>query len=145
MKYYTLAGGALAVPAIILGTADFGAAVPQPEAFAMLDCYAASGGTLLDTAHVYGQWIPGGRSLSEELIGRWLKGRGQDGGIQIATKGAHPLLDDGTGRMGPPRLAPEHGYAPGAAASGEAPLPGRFQLAHRPAQGGQRIRRPLRV
>lgn len=107
MKYYTLAGGALAVPAIILGTADFGAAVPQPEAFAMLDCYAASGGTLLDTAHVYGQWIPGGRSLSEELIGRWLKGRGQDGGIQIATKGAHPLLDDGTGRMGPPRLAPE--------------------------------------
>ena len=39
MKYYTLAGGALAVPAIILGTADFGAAVPQPAAFAMLDCY----------------------------------------------------------------------------------------------------------
>ena len=31
MKYYTLAGGALAIPAIILGTADFGAAVPQPE------------------------------------------------------------------------------------------------------------------
>lgn len=106
MKYYTLAGGALAVPAIILGTADFGAAVPQPEAFALLDHYAASGGTMLDTAHVYGQWAPGGHSLSEELIGRWLKERSYPGAMQIATKGAHPLLDNGHGKMGPPRLAP---------------------------------------
>ncbi len=107
MQYYALAGGALSVPTIILGTADFGAAVPQAEAFAMLDRYVASGGTMLDTAHVYGQWIPGGRSLSEELIGRWLRERGSKESIQIATKGAHPLLDDGSGKMGPPRLAPE--------------------------------------
>ena len=95
-----------AVPSIQLGSAEFGASIPEKDAFELLDRYTAAGGTLVDTALVYGRWIPGGKSLSEQVIGRWLSSRGREK-IMVATKGAHPVLNAGSGHMGPPRLAPE--------------------------------------
>ena len=64
-----------AVPSIQLGSAEFGASIPEKDAFELLDRYTAAGGTLVDTALVYGRWIPGGKSLSEQVIGRCLSSR----------------------------------------------------------------------
>lgn len=106
MRTFSLGNTGLCVPVIQLGSAEYGASISEEEAYRQMDLYAASGGTLIDTALVYGRWIPGGKSLSEQLIGRWLTSRGKSS-VMVATKGAHPILDDGTGHAGPMRLAPE--------------------------------------
>jgi aryl-alcohol dehydrogenase-like predicted oxidoreductase len=102
MRYFDLAPDMPGVSRLFLGTADFGAAISSPDAFALMDQYVEQGGNLLDTAHVYGRWIPGAGSLSEETIGQWLKRRGGTRGVWVATKGGHPQL--GKSPMGPPRL-----------------------------------------
>lgn len=77
---------------LALGTAAFGSLVPQALAFDMLDAFAEAGGTLIDTARVYADWLGGEASLSEKTLGAWLRRRGGPGGLIIATKGAHPDL-----------------------------------------------------
>jgi aryl-alcohol dehydrogenase-like predicted oxidoreductase len=64
-----------------LGTMTFGVETDEPEAAAQLDAFVAAGGTLVDTADVYG----GGES--EHIIGRWIAGRGRHDDIVLATKG----------------------------------------------------------
>lgn len=90
-------------PALMLGTANFGSSIPEKTAFSLMDRYTEAGGTLLDSAHVYGRWIPGAGSLSEEVIGRWFRSRRRDK-LRIATKGAHPVITPEG--LGPMRLAP---------------------------------------
>ena len=107
MLTFSLGNTDFMVPAVQLGSAEYGASIDEKEAFSQLDFYYESGGRLVDTALVYGRWVPGGESLSERVIGRWLASRGKDK-LHVATKGAHPVLDDGTGHMGPPRLEPEN-------------------------------------
>jgi aryl-alcohol dehydrogenase-like predicted oxidoreductase len=68
-----------------------------------LDTFFEHGGTFIDTAHVYGAWVPGGLGLSERLIGHWLKIRNIREHIIVSTKGAHPLLSS----MHIPRLSPQ--------------------------------------
>jgi aryl-alcohol dehydrogenase-like predicted oxidoreductase len=77
---------------IALGTPLFGSTISEDEAFAQLDAYAAAGGNLLDSAHVYAAWLPGGTGQSERTIGRWLRRSGLASGVTIATKGGHPAL-----------------------------------------------------
>ncbi len=87
---------------LALGTGDFGASVDESTAYALLDDYVAAGGNHLDTAHIYAAWIPGGWGASERMIGRWLRARGLEGRILVATKGAHMRLDgDQRGRVRP--------------------------------------------
>ena len=38
----------------------------------LFDTYLDLGGNLIDTAHVYSNWIPGERARSEHIIGDWL-------------------------------------------------------------------------
>lgn len=52
-----------------LGTMTFGVETDQTDAFAQLDAFVDRGGTLIDTADVYG----GGES--EAIVGRWLADR----------------------------------------------------------------------
>jgi aryl-alcohol dehydrogenase-like predicted oxidoreductase len=85
-----------------LGTSEFGSKVDRATAFALLDEFAAQGGNFVDTANVYGDWVPQTKSSSEKVIGAWLAERGQRDKIVIATKGAHPLLTS----MDVPRCAP---------------------------------------
>ena len=67
---------------LALGTMTFGAETDEAGAFAQLDRFLEVGGTLIDTADVYG----GGES--ERIIGRWLADRRPDRGeLLIATKG----------------------------------------------------------
>lgn len=92
MKTLTIPGISTPASCIALGTAAFGSLVPRALSFEMLDAFTAEGGTLIDTAHVYADWLGGEKSLSEKTIGAWLKRRGGSGGLIIATKGGHPDL-----------------------------------------------------
>jgi aryl-alcohol dehydrogenase-like predicted oxidoreductase len=78
---------------LCLGTSHFGDTVDRKTSFELLDRFLEWGGTFLDTAKVYGDWVPGERSLSEKTIGLWLKSRKTRSQVVLATKGAHPHLD----------------------------------------------------
>jgi aryl-alcohol dehydrogenase-like predicted oxidoreductase len=88
---------------ICLGTGRFGSAIPEENAFEILDLYAEKGGNFLDTANVYASWLPGGRGKSETTIGRWLKRTGVGASVKVGTKGGHPDLED----YSVSRLSPE--------------------------------------
>ena len=94
MKMKKLFKTDLTLSNICLGTANFGTATEDPAAFEILDTFVAAGGNFLDTANVYGKWIPGAGNASEITLGKWLKARNAYGKVVIATKGAHPLLED---------------------------------------------------
>ncbi len=47
-------GTNLQIAPIVLGTADFGTAIDKDTAYALLDMFYAQGGTMVDTARVYG-------------------------------------------------------------------------------------------
>src|SRR5258708_14966728 len=66
MEFRTGGDGGGVVSSLGLGTMTFGAETDEPVAHRQLDRFAEAGGTLVDTADVYG----GG--MSEEIIGRWL-------------------------------------------------------------------------
>jgi aryl-alcohol dehydrogenase-like predicted oxidoreductase len=101
MKYRQVGEIGIEPSAICLGTGAFGASVGEQEAFELMDAFLDGGGNFLDTAHIYSDWIPGERSRSEKLIGRWLKARGNRGTIVLGTKGGHPDLNN----MRIPRLS----------------------------------------
>src|SRR5215468_3430699 len=85
MEYRMLGPTGCVVSSLALGTMTFGVETDQAGAHAQLDTFVEAGGTLIDTADVYG----GGQS--EEIIGAWLKSR-TDARAQIvlATKGRFP-------------------------------------------------------
>jgi aryl-alcohol dehydrogenase-like predicted oxidoreductase len=65
----------------------FGTSIDEATSFAILDRFLDSGGSFLDTANCYNQWVgskDGGES--EELIGRWLHSRRAADRITVATK-----------------------------------------------------------
>jgi len=88
------------VSAIALGTAHFGAKMPEETAFAVMDAYYAMGGNVLDTARIYGDFDRDIQGISEKTIGKWLAQRKVRGEIVISTKGAHPpWLDRSVSRL----------------------------------------------
>jgi aryl-alcohol dehydrogenase-like predicted oxidoreductase len=88
-----LPGTSLDVSALCLGGNRFGGELDRDASFALLDAFVAAGGNFVDTAHAYADWLPGvERSCSEKTIGRWRSAR-DGGGIVVATKIGHPLLD----------------------------------------------------
>ena len=101
MQYIDVLGTGLCLSVICLGTGSLGSAVPQEDAFALLDAFVEQGGSFLDTAKVYADWLPGERSVSEKTIGRWLRSRHAHGRVIVGTKGAHPELE----AMHVPRLS----------------------------------------
>jgi len=103
MNYRTIPGTELTPSVICYGSVFFGTSIPEEETFRLLDAYIERGGTFIDTAKVYADWMPGEKSASEKTIGRWLKSRGNRKEIILATKGAHPEL----GRMNEPRMSRE--------------------------------------
>lgn len=90
MKHVTLPQTDLTVSRVTLGSSMIGSRVHRDDSFALLDAFVEAGGTLLDTAHVYANWSPGPRSISEKTIGAWLKATGARERLVIATKGGHP-------------------------------------------------------
>ena len=64
-----------------LGTMTFGVETAEADAHRQLDTFVDAGGTLIDTADVYGD------GESERIIGRWVKQRGGIDDLILATKG----------------------------------------------------------
>ena len=88
-----LGGSGCAVSSLCLGTMTFGVETDEPGAHQQLDLFIEAGGTMVDTADVYG----GGRS--EEIIGRWLASRPSDvtERVVLATKGRFAVDDSPNG------------------------------------------------
>ncbi|GGK30217.1 oxidoreductase [Deinococcus malanensis] len=75
-----------------LGTMQFGWSADEQTSFDIMDAYAAAGGNFLDTADIYSNWTPdnpGG--VSEEIMGRWMKARGNRDQMVVATKVRGPM------------------------------------------------------
>ena len=101
MTAVALPGTDLAVTPLVLGGNMLGSRLDADASFALLDAYAESGGTMVDTAAVYSDWLPlVERGCSELTIGRWLHSR-PGTSVTVATKGGHPDL----ARPHEPRLA----------------------------------------
>ena len=79
---------------ICLGTAVYGSGVSREQSFALLDAFAECGGTFVDTAHVYADWLPHGRGASERTVGEWIRANGMRDRVVLATKGGHPPLNN---------------------------------------------------
>lgn len=92
MKKVQFAGTELCVAPLGLGTVNFGTSLAEMDAMRQLDRFVELG-NLIDTAHIYGDWVPGETARSERVIGRWLKARGGRDRVVISTKGAHPRLE----------------------------------------------------
>lgn len=90
----------LNVSALCLGTMQFGWTADERASFAVMDAFVEAGGNFLDTADVYRNWAAGGPGgLSEEIVGRWMKERGNRDRIVVATKVRGRMWDgpDGEG------------------------------------------------
>lgn len=79
MEYRFLGRTGMLVSEICLGAMTFGREATEEESWRMMDCFVDAGGNFIDTADVYSQ------GLSEEIVGRWMKGRRRDD-LVIATK-----------------------------------------------------------
>jgi aryl-alcohol dehydrogenase (NADP+) len=70
-----------------LGGNVFGWTADEEASFAVLDAFTAQGGSFVDTADVYSQWVPGHQGgESEEILGRWMASRQNRSDVVIATK-----------------------------------------------------------
>lgn len=78
--------------AIVMGGVHLGTRLDEAASYRLLDQYADAGGNMVDTAEVYGNWVPGKRNMSEIVIGNWMKERGNRGKMIVTTKGGHPEL-----------------------------------------------------
>jgi aryl-alcohol dehydrogenase-like predicted oxidoreductase len=87
MEHRTLGRSGCAVSTLALGTMTFGQETDEGGSHAQLDAFVEAGGTLVDTADVYGA------GASEEIIGRWLANRPAPvrDGVVLATKGRFPM------------------------------------------------------
>jgi len=105
MHYRRLGHTGLKVSELCLGTMQWGWTANEESAFAVMDAFVEQGGTFIDTADVYSRWAegnPGG--VSEEIIGRWMKARGNRTQIVLATK-VRGQMGDGPNEQG---LSREH-------------------------------------
>ncbi len=93
MHIVQIPGTALPPSSLCFGTVEFGSTLDRTAAFALLDAYCAGGGNFIDTAKVYGDWVPGQQSPSEKIVGEWLRARKNRSAVVLATKGAHYHLD----------------------------------------------------
>jgi aryl-alcohol dehydrogenase-like predicted oxidoreductase len=94
MQYKQLNNTSLKVSALCLGTVNYGTYFHKDNAFSQLDLFLERGGNFIDTAHVYGDWEAGTRGLSEQVLGQWMNKRQCRNLCVIATKGAHPRLEN---------------------------------------------------
>ncbi len=87
MDFRKLGRTGLKVSELCLGTMQWGWTADEDASFQVMDAFVEAGGNFLDTADVYSRWVegnPGG--VSEGIIGRWMKARGNRDGIVLATK-----------------------------------------------------------
>lgn len=96
-----LGAGGPEVSPLCLGGNMLGSRLDERQSHDLLDSFVAVGGSFVDTALVYADWVEGvEKSCSERTLGRWLASRGDPADVVVASKGGHPALD----APGRPRL-----------------------------------------
>jgi aryl-alcohol dehydrogenase-like predicted oxidoreductase len=85
--YRRLGNSGLHLFALGLGTMQFGWTCDEARSFEIMDAYFAAGGNFIDTADIYSSWAENNAGgVSEEIIGRWVKARGNRDQLVLATK-----------------------------------------------------------
>lgn len=88
----------LQVSALCLGTMQFGWTADERASYDVLDAYAEAGGNFIDTADIYSRWAPGNPGgVAEEIIGRWMRDRGNRDALVVATKVRGPMWEGADG------------------------------------------------
>jgi aryl-alcohol dehydrogenase-like predicted oxidoreductase len=98
MEYRRLGRTGLKVSELCLGTMQWGWTATEAQSNEVMDAFVDAGGNFLDTADVYSRWAegnPGG--VSEQMIGRWMKARGNRHQIVLATKARGRMWDGPNG------------------------------------------------
>lgn len=98
MDYRNLGRTGLKVSELCLGTMQWGWTASEEAGWAVMDAFVDAGGNFIDTADVYSRWAggnPGG--VAEEVIGRWMKERGNRRQIVLATKVRSRMWDGPNG------------------------------------------------
>ncbi len=103
MRYKHVLGTELNVSALCLGAGGFGEKLSEAESYRQMDIFLEKGGTFLDTARIYSDWLPGEKGRSERVVGDYLTERKSRDRWLIGTKGGHPLLSS----LDIPRLSRE--------------------------------------
>lgn len=87
MQQRQLGNSGLTTIPLMLGGNVFGWTADRETSFAVLDAFVDGGGTLIDTADMYSNWIPGlSGGESERMIGEWMAARQCRDRVLIATK-----------------------------------------------------------
>lgn len=77
----------LVIEPLVLGGNVFGWTVDEQKGFEILDAFVEAGFTAIDTAQGYPNWVPGNPpGMSETIIGKWMKERGNRANVHIFTK-----------------------------------------------------------
>lgn len=77
----------LVIEPLVLGGNVFGWTVDEQKGFEILDAFVEAGFTAIDTAEGYPNWVPGNPpGMSETIIGKWMKARGNREAVHIFTK-----------------------------------------------------------
>jgi aryl-alcohol dehydrogenase-like predicted oxidoreductase len=77
----------LSIAPLVLGGNVFGWTADEATSFDLLDRFAEAGLNAIDTADVYSRWAPGNKGgESEDIIGKWMKSRGNRDKIVVITK-----------------------------------------------------------
>ena len=92
MRYRNINGTELKPSAICMGGGPFCVEDGREHSFKLLDTFCELGGNFVDTANIYGKWLPSATNISELTIGQWMSERGNRQKLIIGTKGAHPHL-----------------------------------------------------
>ncbi len=80
-----------------LGSMQVGWSADEATSQQIMDAYYAAGGNFFDTADIYTIWTPGNPGgVSEEIIGRWMKARGNRNDVVVATKVRGPMGEGGS-------------------------------------------------
>lgn len=90
MKTIKIPNTSLELSPLGLGTVNAGIAWDHQEACDIFESFLAAGGNLIDTAHVYSDWIPGEIARAERVVGDWIRSRGRRDDFILMTKGGHP-------------------------------------------------------
>ena len=87
MKFIDLGSSGTAyikVSKLALGTARYGNVIHREDANRLMDLFTEAGGNCIDTARVYAE------GKSEEIVGQWMKERGNRHEIVISSKCCSP-------------------------------------------------------
>ncbi|MBO4326709.1 MAG: aldo/keto reductase [Clostridia bacterium] len=94
MRYSKLFKKLTPLSCVALGTDYYGKTIPERDACGLLEQYLELGGNVVDTAHVYSDYLPGEKHMSEKVIGRWMKSEGTRKAVVLCTKGGFPEIGD---------------------------------------------------